>query len=354
MVAAYPTLADIGWKEATIDGAYYLRGLDNLPAGWSEDLSVNGEARITALKSSTRKAYQGGSVTAQTEGTVILVCRFTSATQPSSAFFVRCSTYFDMTTEANTEKTGASAQAFSDGGGFTCPRAYSSDYGPGATFTVNKGPLKRFWRNLQWTPDAGGGWTTNMLEISRPALRCTAIASNNAGQGNWTAAYAKGVSSVRVQASIDNKLLARVEGSTNAMAQMIAEPYANNVSQGLYAVDVASSIQGTDFDLDTGMYVIKFWAQGALRKALSVNVIAGQTVGGVDVALKFGDLDGDNFVSQAEVDFLSMKVGTVLNATNSINPLDPYVLSYGDFDRDGTISSADWLSAQANVGLTGD
>lgn len=103
-------------------------------------------------------------------------------------------------------------------------------------------------------------------------------------------------------------------------------------------------------DLATGNYVVKYSCPGSLRRALTVSLVNGQTTTGVNVVLKFGDLDGDNYVSQSEVDFIYSKVGqsAVFNETEAYNA------AIADFDRDGTIENSEYLEANANSGMTGD
>ncbi len=111
-------------------------------------------------------------------------------------------------------------------------------------------------------------------------------------------------------------------------------------------------------DYASGQYVLAFQANGTLvtKMTLSIDPAVSQTVNPV---WKYGDLDGDNFVSQAEVDFVQAHIGTTLSssvvADEKFPTLDsPYVLSRADLNGDGQITQADVTLAQASLGLHGD
>lgn len=72
------------------------------------------------------------------------------------------------------------------------------------------------------------------------------------------------------------------------------------------------------------------------------------------MTFKFGDINGDNYVSQAEADFIFSKIGTTVNTSNFCDPADAFPSGNADFDQDGVITVTDWSCANANVGVTGD
>jgi hypothetical protein len=77
---------------------------------------------------------------------------------------------------------------------------------------------------------------------------------------------------------------------------------------------------------------------------------------GVNVTLLYGDLDGNNQVSAAEVALILANIGK----TNTQQSFFDIVLgtNYGiedcDLNKDGSITSVDYLIALANSGAVGD
>lgn len=340
------------WSTANIDGVDLENGTDSLPAGWSVAW-VNDELVVTNAQTGKRRANQSGTDVQKSFGHVNLAFQFSSDSGSMPITSVRVTTYYDMTAEANTEKVGASSHGIAIINGWAAPLATSVDLGPGSNWTVNKGPIKHT-STLSWT-GSSGNWTSQQIALKLNEMLAEGKASNNGGSGNWTAAFGKGVTKARVTAAIMYLNIARAEGTTNAKTHVVAEPFLNNVSQGLYQTAVASGNYQADFDLSTGSYVTKFWTQGALRKSVTLSLTENQTTSGNTVTFKFGDLNGDNYVSQAEADFIFGKIGTHLNSVSVMfNPADAYWLAYADFDQDGYITTTDWTEASSNVGITGD
>lgn len=103
-------------------------------------------------------------------------------------------------------------------------------------------------------------------------------------------------------------------------------------------------------DESPGSYVAFFQAPGSLRRRVSITYDPAKGLSRVNVSLRFGDLDGDNYVSQTEVDFVARNVGQ----SARWNYGDGYDIRLADFDGDGTISAADASAAAANLGASGD
>lgn len=345
-------LAIAGWHVATIDGSTYTAGYDALPTGWSYALEDN-EYIIRNVQSGMRKANQSGTDPNESLGSVTMRFMYHSNDSALPQASYRVLSYYEFSAEANTEKTGAFAMGISKIHYWSTASAVSSDMGPGTNVTINKGPIKSVG-GLSWTGSAGS-WDSQVLYLPLPPMVSFGSASNNGGSGNWTCAYAKGTCKARVQVSLQSLNIARAEGSTNAKGIVTAEPFINNVSQGVYSGEVASGSYGVNFDVGSGTMTVKFWSPGALRKAVSLTLTDNQTSTGNTVTLKYGDLNGDNYVSQAEVDYIYSKIGTQLNSITAIlSAGDPYNCALADFDQDGTVTSSDWAEADDNVGVTGD
>ena len=71
---------------------------------------------------------------------------------------------------------------------------------------------------------------------------------------------------------------------------------------------------------------------------------------------RYGDLDGDNYVSQAEVDYIRANVGYTLQPHDDLkyNFRQPYQIIDADLNGDGKITQVDLDLAEANLGQHGD
>ena len=111
-------------------------------------------------------------------------------------------------------------------------------------------------------------------------------------------------------------------------------------------------------DYAAGQYVLAFSARGTLVKKMTLNLdpTVSQTV---SPAWQYGDLDGDNVVSQAEVDFVAAHVGHVVSSSPVDYDKGPtlesdYAVADADLNGDGVVNQADVNLAQANLGVHGD
>lgn len=99
-----------------------------------------------------------------------------------------------------------------------------------------------------------------------------------------------------------------------------------------------------------------FQKDSSLRKAFSFNYDQNIGVSGVQIDLKYGDFDGDNEVEAEEVNLIPTYYGLTENdlAFNSNVPGTNFLVSDLDINKDGIISSADYLLVLPNIGLIGD
>ncbi|RYZ93234.1 MAG: hypothetical protein EOP06_01680 [Proteobacteria bacterium] len=110
-------------------------------------------------------------------------------------------------------------------------------------------------------------------------------------------------------------------------------------------------------DLSPGQYQIKLSPRGCLvvKRLLDVDA-KGDALFSRDVALLYGDLDGDNFVSESELTFVRGLVGRCSRRTLSWAHMHSNGLrgKNADLDGDGAITDSDVEMMRPNVGLHGD
>jgi hypothetical protein len=110
-------------------------------------------------------------------------------------------------------------------------------------------------------------------------------------------------------------------------------------------------------EYSAGAYNLYVKTTGALRKLIPITYDGLNDVTGLDFSLHFGDLDGDNAVSSAEVSYVLSAVGASVADGDSWMEVPfggtfaPYM---ADLDRDGAVTTADYSLALASLGLTGD
>jgi hypothetical protein len=113
-------------------------------------------------------------------------------------------------------------------------------------------------------------------------------------------------------------------------------------------------------DYPDGAYRLVFKAPRALHEAVEVSYQGKFGLGGVDVALRMGDLNGDNRVSEAEVTFIESHVGHSVNSTDrylarwEVDLKNGYVVGYADLNRNGIIDKEDFRVAESNLNAVGD
>lgn len=177
------------------------------------------------------------------------------------------------------------------------------------------------------------------------------------GRGNSIAATAMATATAKFypasfSTSTEALLAGTVNYPTGAMSIDIYTPL--NVLVDLWTTNVENSTYEIPPDLATGTYRIYFSIPyQSLRKRIDVSYSSLIGASGVNPTLLFGDLDGDNYVSQAEVDFVYSKIGQATYPGKYIAG-DRYAIGDCDFNCDGLITLADYNLAAPNVGLTGD
>lgn len=217
-----------------------------------------------------------------------------------------------------------------------------------------------------WTQESATVWSS-IVNVPMPSMNTIALARNNVqrtgpGAGNVAVIssatatgkfYPTGV----VFRGFPSGMLA---GTTNSFLPYLRVEVNNVgglVDRFLVGLD-ANSVATVLMDgIPTGNYDLFLRADGALRKKVSVSYVSSVGASGLDFGLKFGDLDGDNYVSAAEVQFVQNAVGTDVRTTGGWMGTDfAAALKPGmaDFDKDGFVTNADYALVQNNSGTYGD
>lgn len=193
---------------------------------------------------------------------------------------------------------------------------------------------------------------------SLAAQVATRVASSSSGGGGYSVT--------------PNKLVCKSSGGPG-YANFYVQSYLSQVRVQVYGtvkmqdawVQSNDCPLGVDIDPDAGYtpgtYDVYLSAVGSLRKHLTLTIDANGyvTLNSPNVTLKMGDLDGDNTVSQAEVDYVHSQIGADVSA-NPIGtivpgqPSGPYYPYMADLDGDGQVTQADYSLALASLGQSGD
>ncbi len=208
----------------------------------------------------------------------------------------------------------------------------------------------------------GAGWESygsgsrTFLDLDTPSIDVVISAQTGGSGGNQTVAIATGTGIIKLYPSSFS-----VGTTTTIITGTINTPFemcfvdifsASGTPLSFYSAPVDSS---GDYEvlLDEGAasYRAYFHVPGSLRKRVDVTYDPSVGLSGINVTLLYGDLDGDNYVSQAEADFVASQVGS---PAIYCNDADAYDIRIADFDKDGQITSADSAVVAANVGVSGD
>lgn len=133
-------------------------------------------------------------------------------------------------------------------------------------------------------------------------------------------------------------------------------------SNDVYVVDWGVNVDSGEFevplvDLGTDTYNFYFSAPGSLRRKVSEYFDNTADITGVDASLVWGDIDQDNYVSLAEVNYIYSVIGAEESHGISWDvdlDGDGFFPAMADLDRDGEVTSADYNLCSSNVGLSGD
>lgn len=226
-------------------------------------------------------------------------------------------------------------------------------------YTDPKGPLtrKRLWAmtGVIWTSHGSG--SKAVVEFNMPTIGVGVTATSGGSGGNSTVASATGIGVIKfypASFTVGSAPTGIITGNLNSPVRtLLVDLYSSSGAPlSYYAADIDSSGNYSLFpDEGSGSYRLYFSVPGSLRKRVDVTYDASTGLSGVSATLLYGDLDGDNYVSQAEAEFVAAKVG---QPATDWSYGDAYDIRKADFDGDGTITSSDSAVAAANVGISGD
>ena len=129
-----------------------------------------------------------------------------------------------------------------------------------------------------------------------------------------------------------------------------------------WMIDRDNSNIGT-LDVDNyaaGQYTLLIRTKGTLVSKVVANLSPNGSTA-ISPTWRWGDLDGDNYVTRDEINFIQTHLGANANAVDSYFPdhSGPYATKWytihdADFNHDGVISQTDLDLASMNVGVHGD
>ena len=229
--------------------------------------------------------------------------------------------------------------------------------------TLGPGSEKRAvtFNNVNWTTNNGVSEAT--FTVPSSSVSAKSSSSSPGGGSNMMATTGNGsveskiqIGGLKMAPSGTNAgfISGSVNGYTDDLFIEIRNVY-NAVVDGWGTGGSATSYM-FPMELADGDYRLYFKAPGSLRKRVDVTYVGSTGLSGVNVTLLYGDLDGNNQVSSAEVALIYANIGK----TNMQQSFFDIVLgtNYGiedcDLNKDGSITSVDYLIALANSGAVGD
>lgn len=362
-----PSFTPWGWYTATFDGTTYTASLGHsLPAGWSYS---NYETVGTQISGST-SASRGPAGTAQndTSGIVTFTYRLISGVIPQQGQYMLINLDSRNSAFASGSVLVSGRTGKSEGRAEKVAAGISVGPNPEQK-EKNKGPSgNRAWYtlpNLNWQPyPYRSGLYQAFINYKSPTLVAEAKATNpESSEGISVTTYGIGVHKTKphgLSVKSSGASPGWVEGTTNAYEWLYIDIFnmnnapVENISSNV--IDGGAWTVGFQ-DYKDGSYKLYGHAFGSLRKRVDITYSSSSGLAGIVFTLKFGDADGDNYVSEFEVDYIYSKIGMKavdwgwLGGDGDDSALCP---ADCDFDRDGEITIADYNLASPNVGQYGD
>jgi hypothetical protein len=369
-VTVVPRWEPSGWVTAAIDGQSYVKASghslpnDTQSQGgqrqWLSSVESDGiTTKVQAKSISQRKGNQTPAVAGDTKGTVFVGFTYVNSTALQNTMRVAFEERLGPAASAQSDRNLAKASGHGQSSEFASGRAAAQM--PGSSFD-EKAPTPKTLRyssaiTSSWVNESNGekSWS---FAIGRSHGATSYANANGSGGGNLTVAIGKGYPWSTIKPiGIRSTSITSTEtyaGSTNAFGRLFLDFYTQyGAPVNLYCTDVVSGAAEFWVDDAAGTYHTYVHAKGALRKKLTVSWDPASGLSGLDLNVKYGDLNGDNYVSQAEVDFVFASIGSTSGTlawwdVSGFAPMDC------DFNQDGTVSMADYLLASPNAGVTGD
>jgi len=351
------TITANGLVVATIDGQTYS---GNLPANWTLSIENGNETRVGGTGGASRKGNETGQNKIGSEGTFTLGYSVVDSRTINSGDKVILSytkvqyaagsltSLFSYTEAAGTGGSGDAAECASQLGAGQQNREV----------TVPKN-LAIVTTGSQWAVVSGGKKCDFQMTTYQ---YYSARAKNNVNNGTTaTVAVGQGDTGLRI-------VPAGVKIMSNGYLTVNVPTFLKDITYKVY--------QGTDVLADSGQenlvsgevtvpcdtfasgqYDIYFKATRALRKKMTVNYTAGTNPIFRPLTFYFGDINGDNTITQAEVDFVFAMIGKS-SATpdwyEDFGNANGWVPAQADMNGDGQVTIADYNLVSGNVGRVGN
>ncbi|RYG30348.1 hypothetical protein EON81_25080 [bacterium] len=357
------TISYLGWSTAKINGYPKTASLGHsltpfTLSGWTSVAGAGvewiGRANGTRLKNGTGTSFQ------KNVGKVSVAFKCLVSPAPPAGSFVE----FDSQLSGTAVAYGRAAVPGSSGDAKSLVEnmakaevsfAYPQD--PEVTDGLFPKSTKGFFKG-PWTATTGGASCQRSVDLPTINVKIDIKALVNGGNATAVSATAYGThargwaypvlrSSTYGTASI-NVPDGRISCDVTDLANNMVEAWYLDCWSGEIALP-------RDYPDGTYKYVAK--APGTLRCARTVVISGGNVVALPAFAAKYGDIDGDNYVSPTEVALVYGAIGAS-SANDDVwyepyggSAFSPYQM---DFDGDGAVTIADYNLASVNMGLIGD
>lgn len=364
------TFTPLGWQSALINGTTYTAPGQSLPTGWTQDVFDTVGTRIIGSAGASRLGTQVSSDSKFQKGKVNFGYTIVQGVDSSSqtTWLIDLQQTWSASASGQTwlsSRTG-SAQGTSDKAKASIKVGPNVDeFGPSTSSKT-----RREWVNagtFTWSnyPYQSGVYQTTAV-WSSPFLMGSAKATNPSSAGNYPVVTTTGSGTYRFKPMGLKRYASAagfVAGSVNTYGD---EHFCIDLFNGNGApiedlgCNVVSGSWVMSFeDYADGEYRLYGYASGSLRKRIDVTWSASAGLSGVDFSLKYGDLNMDNYISQAEVDYIYAHIGLTESLSEAWFGTDadfdlPYKPYDCDLNRDGSVTIADYNLASPNVGQYGD
>lgn len=369
-----------GWATATLNdnGAVYNRTSangDSLPDGLS--CTASGSRTVMGLASGVmmRARDYGKTVTRNRFGSLSLGYKLYTDIDPTSKpnLKLEVETKYALTAYISLEASpgSASVSARSDlvgkstSGQLNSPGLFESSETGGEWRT---GPrLSYNAKNVNWNRESDGRWSTQ-LRLASNTLQAEATGYHNKSGGTMIVLVANAGSSAEINGSTfqpytSSTATPQIAGTAHGTAGLPV-PFeiftANNV-----LLDSCVMVMPDDGSYNilmnacpNGRYKLYFNPPSGLRKLIEWDYVSpGLT--GPDFHFKWGDVNDDNVIDQADLNYILAVMGKGANDYEwqgmfGSNTGTGLWANRADLNRDGVVTSSDYLTAYGNFGAVGD
>lgn len=368
-IAAADTLTIVKWLSMTtyID-SFQNQTITNYPntppTGWNISVA-NNIGQLNCTSSTSKKRNQSGLTSLYRFGSATFEAKVETTKIPSSY----CALNVLYTGGSSATATASWADCFSSGAGtLVHPKLKTREVFtalPVQEDSVTLGPgsekLTLKYNNVNWTTNNGVSEATFAVKAS--SMSSKAASYSPGGGSNMLATSGNGSVEGKIQIggitmSPDNFHAGFITGSANIFQDLIRIEIRNEYNALMDVWWSRDSVGYFTFpmELPDGNYRLYFTADTSLRKRVDVTYVASTGVQGVNVTLQYGDLDGNNHVSQLEVDTVYANIGKVNTQKAFFDMIrgKNYGVEDCDINLDGEITMVDYLIALANLNAIGD